>query len=178
MDPRGNKLSVAKKRAGLACIRYADDFVILHKDQSVLELARTEVQNWLARLGLKLNEAKTQFTHTDTVCSGKVGFDFLGFNIRRYAAGLYGRNKWGVLHRTYVKPAKKSIKNHLKQIDAVLQNTKQTEVVLSKLIPIVRGWCKYYKTMSSKKTFGKLRKILFIKLWRWARRKHFQRGTE
>jgi RNA-directed DNA polymerase len=138
-DERGNKLSTTKKRAGLACIRYADDFVILHKDQNVAELAKSEVQNWLSCVGLELKEAKTRYTHTDMVFNGQVGFDFLGFNIRRYGVGPNSRNKWGAEYRTYVKPAKQSIKNHLIHVDAVLKSTSKTEVVLSKFNLIIRG---------------------------------------
>lgn len=90
-------VSAPNKRSGLACIRYVDDFVILHKDLSIVEQVKIEVQNSLLGVGLKLKKAKTRVVYTDVVKNGQIGFDFLGFNIRRYAVGKYGRNKWGII---------------------------------------------------------------------------------
>ena len=107
-DTHGNKLSSPKKRACLACIRYADDFVILHKDQTRVEQAKAETQNWLNKIGLELKESKTRLTHTDTLYQGQIGFDFLGFNVRRYEVGPDSRNKWGSKYKTFIKPDKAS----------------------------------------------------------------------
>src|SRR6266516_2800895 len=62
-------------------VRYADDFVILHADLKELQRAVKRVRQWLATIGLRLHADKTRFTHTLTPYQGRVGFDFLGFNI-------------------------------------------------------------------------------------------------
>ena len=45
----GNK---RKNKQALSLIRYADDFVILHKDIKVLLQAKTVIQEWLNHVGL------------------------------------------------------------------------------------------------------------------------------
>ena len=61
-----------------ALIRYADDLVALcHTRQDALEI-KARLATWLAARGLALNEQKTR-----VVCLSE-GFDFLGFNVRRY----------------------------------------------------------------------------------------------
>ena len=61
-----------------AAIRYADDFVVLcHTRQEALEV-KARLAGWLAPRGLAFNEDKTRVVSLDE------GFDFLGFNVRRY----------------------------------------------------------------------------------------------
>ena len=60
-------------------VRYADDLVALcHTRQDALEV-KARLATWLAPRGLCLNEDKTR------VVTLSEGFDFLGFNVRRYA---------------------------------------------------------------------------------------------
>jgi hypothetical protein len=90
-----------------ALIRYADDLVILHHDLDSLEQAKQETKQWLAQMGLRLKPSKTHITHTLTSYQGKVGFDFLGFNIRQYPTTKYHtrtyRGKPG--YKTLIRPA-------------------------------------------------------------------------
>ena len=61
-----------------ALIRYADDLVALcHTRQEALEV-KARLAAWLAPRGLAFNEDKTRVVSLDE------GFDFLGFNVRRY----------------------------------------------------------------------------------------------
>jgi NAD(P)-dependent dehydrogenase (short-subunit alcohol dehydrogenase family) len=72
---------------------YADDFVILHPDKSVILEAIEEIKNFLKPIGLELSEAKCRLTHT--LClkesdnktegfDGQIGFNFLGFTIKQF----------------------------------------------------------------------------------------------
>ena len=59
-------------------IRYADDFVVhCHTRQEALEV-KAQLAEWLTPRGLAFNDDKTQ------VVSLSEGYDFLGFNVRRY----------------------------------------------------------------------------------------------
>jgi RNA-directed DNA polymerase len=59
-------------------IRYADDLVALcHTRQEAVEV-KARLAAWLAPRGLAFNEDKTRVVTLDE------GFDFLGFNVRRY----------------------------------------------------------------------------------------------
>jgi len=60
-------------------VRYADDFVVTGSDNEYLEREiKPLICRFLAIRGLELSEEKTKITHI------KQGFDFLGFNIRKY----------------------------------------------------------------------------------------------
>ena len=73
-------------------VRYADDFVITGASKDFLESeVRPWVEAFLAQRGLRLSPAKTRVTHIDE------GFDFLGWNFRKYS---------GVL---LIKPSKKNV---------------------------------------------------------------------
>jgi RNA-directed DNA polymerase len=60
-------------------IRYADDLVALCHTQRHAEQVKVKLAEWLAPRGLTFNEEKTRIVHV-----GYSGFDFLGFNVRRY----------------------------------------------------------------------------------------------
>ena len=72
-----------------AVIRYADDFVILHRDLATLQQLRATAEKWLAPLGLELKPSKTRITHTLHGAMGEPGFDFLGFTVRQFPVGKY-----------------------------------------------------------------------------------------
>ena len=173
----GRKLGKKGKTTGLSVIRYADDFVILHKDHLVILQAKQEANLWLEQnAGLKLSMTKSRLAHTDKPKNGMIGFEFLGFHIRRYATSRYGGNKLNTGMKTLIKPSQKSIRKHMDDIERAIQPQLSPEVIINTLTPIVRGWCNYFKTVTSTETFGKLRNYMFQKLLAWARSKHPKRG--
>ena len=48
----------------MAIIRYADDFVVIHRDKDIVEKAKEVIFDWLAEIGLELKPSKTRITHT------------------------------------------------------------------------------------------------------------------
>ena len=74
-------------------VRYADDFIITCENRETLENEiKPMVKEFLAVRGLTLSEEKTKITHIDD------GFDFLGFNIRKYkCCKITDTNKWKLL---------------------------------------------------------------------------------
>ena len=80
-------------------IRYADDFVITGASKELLQNEILPiVREFLHARGLTLSEEKTKITHI-----GK-GFDFLGYNIRKYNGKLL------------IKPSKESLKRFMVKI--------------------------------------------------------------
>ena len=63
-NSRGFQKSKQMKCKTLNLIRYADDFVILHKDIKVVLQAKTIIQEWLNQVGLELRPEKTRIAHT------------------------------------------------------------------------------------------------------------------
>jgi RNA-directed DNA polymerase len=106
------------------------------------------------------------------------GFDFLGFNVRQYKVGKYqsGKNRRGkkLGFKTIIKPSKEKVILHYRKIADTCDTHKSVkqEVLIKKLIPIIRGWCNYYKTVVSKETFSKLSNLTYLRLARWAYRRH------
>jgi RNA-directed DNA polymerase len=96
-------------------------------------------------MGLVLSPTKTKVTHTLTPYEGNVGFDFLGYTIRQFPAGKThtgknpGRKPLGF--KTIIKPSKKSIKTHVRQMNQWVDKLKPApqEAVIQKLNPIIKG---------------------------------------
>lgn len=122
----------------LSIIRYADDFVILHKDIKRIHECKSFIENWLKDLGLELKPNKTRISHTLHEYEGNVGFDFLGFNIRQYEVGKThtGKNPNSKLlgFKTVIKPSKEKIKLHINNVGKVIHKHKATSQMAPTLI--------------------------------------------
>jgi RNA-directed DNA polymerase len=89
--------------------KYADDFIILHRDQAVIHQCQQLVTEWLQKLGLELHPTKTRLAHPLDPEGGKAGFDFLGFEIRQYPVSRHNA-KGGC--KTLIKASRDAIKRH------------------------------------------------------------------
>lgn len=163
----------------ISLIRYADDFLILHKDHNVIKTCQGIIEGWLDDIGLKLNQEKTKIRNTLKEYEGKKpGFDFLGFNIRQYPVGKYqsGKNTRGKAlgFKTIIKPSKEKVIEHYKKLAKIVDTHKAApqHVLIYKLSPSIRGWSNYYKTVCSKETYATVDSLLYWKLLRWGYRRH------
>jgi RNA-directed DNA polymerase len=169
-------LASVAKRYRVAVSRYADDFVALCEDLETLLKVKREAEAWLATVGLRLKPSKTRITHTLDEHEGKVGFDFLGFNIRQYRVGRYRtrtyRGKPGF--KTLIKPSKKACQRHLQEMRKVIRQHKGAPqpALIKVLNPKIRGWAQYYSACVAKETFDRMDEQVFRKLYRWARFRH------
>lgn len=158
------------RSAKVRVVRYADDFVVIHKDREIIEEARIVIDEWLRTRGLELSDEKTRLVHSTE------GFDFLGFNVRHYpkkTSGWYGRNDTSKCKsKLLIKPNEKSIKAHNEALYEVLDTRRAAtqEEVIERLNPIIKGWSNYYRYGVSKKTFAKMDHLLWKKLWQWSKR--------
>ncbi len=149
-------------------IRYADDFVIVCKSEQEAEFIKEKVASFLKNsIGLELSDKKTKITHIAD------GFDFLGFNIRKYT-DKSPRSKYHQIGKLLIKPQKEKVINFLRKIQEVLSNNKtaKQESIIRMLNPMLRGFAMYYRFAVSKKTFSYIEWQLWNKLWRWAKRRH------
>jgi len=138
-------------------IRYADDVIITCNSREVLETkVKPAVESFLGNRGLTLSSEKTHITHIDD------GFDFLGFNVRKYNGKLL------------IQPAKAGIKKLLNELRMILKShpTIKTDKLIWMLNSKLKGWCLYYRHVVSKATFSYVDKQLFEALVRWVRRRH------
>ncbi|MEH2302371.1 group II intron reverse transcriptase/maturase [Nostoc sp.] len=144
-------------RNSLSLIRYADDFVIIHKDLTVVQRCKEIISDWLNGMGLELKPSKTRLTHTLSEHNGQdVGFNFLGFHVRQYPVGKYntGCNSQGkpLGFKTLIKPSKEKLKVHYNRIAKVIDQHKAASqsALIVHLNPIIRGWANYYRTVVDK----------------------------
>lgn len=173
---KGNK---SENSRSISLIRYADDFVILHENQTIVQKCKELIEEWLTDCGLELNQEKTKIKHTLIEHKGqKPGFDFLGFTIRQFPVGKYqsGKNTHGKAlgFKTIIKPSNKAIKGHYEKLAEIVDRHKTAPqaALIGKLNPIIRGWSNYYKTACSKETYTKLEHLLHSKLRAWSNRRH------
>lgn len=161
-----------------AVIRYADDFVVLHHDLNVISELKARAEAFLQTLGLRLKPSKTSITHTLTRHEGRVGFDFLGFNVRQYPRGKHhsARNGKGMVlgFKTLIRPSKASVQEHeqsLKTLFRTLRNA-PAEALIQRLGAKIRGWTNYYATVASSTTFNDIDSRVYAKAIRWVRWRH------
>ena len=84
--------SKSRKIQSLTFIRYADDFVVIHKDIEIIQKCRELIAEWLSDIDLELKPAKTRIAHTlipEQSEDGKAGFNFLGYHIRQFPVGRH-----------------------------------------------------------------------------------------
>jgi len=142
-------------------IRYADDFIITGASKELLENeVKPLVENFLKKRGLELSPEKTKITHIND------GFDFLGWNFRKYDSKLL------------IKPSKESVKSILGKVKEILDSNKnaKTENVIRLLNPVITGWANYHKGTVAKKIFNYVDHQIWIKTWKWAERRHPNKG--
>ncbi len=137
-------------------VRYADDLVALCVSREQAEEVKSRLVAWLAPRGLAFNEDKTHVVHLDE------GFDFLGFNVRRYQDKLL------------IKPSKAAMQRHRKRLAAEMSalHGSNAEAVIMRLNPIIRGWSAYYRSVVSSEAFAKLDNYLWTLTYKWATRSH------
>ena len=110
---------------------------------------------------------KTRITHIDE------GFDFLGWRIKR-DRGRQGRP--GI----YTYPSKRGacVRQGEDQADHPHAATNQSlDQLLHRLNPVLRGWCAYFRSGVSSRTFHYLRHYTWRRVVGWLRRKHPQART-
>ncbi|UUX92666.1 reverse transcriptase domain-containing protein [Methanoplanus endosymbiosus] len=141
-------------------IRYADDFLVTAPTRDIAEEICGQIQIFIAKRGLKLSKSKTLITHIDE------GFDFLGWNFRKYNGKLL------------IKPSRNSIKKIIEKMKEIIHRGAAwtQEDLIIKLNPLITGWANYHRHIVAKRTYQKLDFILWNMLWRWAKRRHHNKG--
>jgi len=160
----GAKFGIAKaKKLKVNVVRYADDFVITGDSKEVLESEiRPWVEAFLAVRGLQLSEEKTRITHIDD------GFDFLGWNFRKYSGKLL------------IKPGRKNVQTFYRKVADTISGNKtvKQEDLIRLLNPMLRGWAQYHSPVVAKQAYSRMESLVFRKLWRWSKRRHPNKNSD
>jgi RNA-directed DNA polymerase len=159
----GAKLGFTKaKKLKVNVVRYADDFVITGDSKEVLEQEiRPWVEAFLAVRGLQLSEEKTRITHIDQ------GFDFLGWNFRKYSGKLL------------IKPSRKNVQAFYRKVAETISGNKtvKQEELIRLLNPMLRGWAQYHSPVVAKQAYSRMEHLVFQRLWWWSKRRHPQKSS-
>jgi group II intron reverse transcriptase/maturase len=158
--PDANRGTVAKKKA-LTVVRYADDFVIIHRNKEILERCVEETKRWLCNVGLEISEEKSALRDC------RNGFLFLGFQIIQVRKIRIGR------YKTKIIPSKQKRILFLKNLREIIQRNKaNTSYNLIRMLrPKIIGWANYYRFCECKKVFSYMTDRVFRKLRAWVFRR-------
>jgi RNA-directed DNA polymerase len=179
--PKGTSMGTRDKQRSLSVIRYADDFVVMHYDKTVVLKCKEAIQLWLKDVGLELSEEKTRITHTLELTEEeqiefqvtKPGFDFLGFTIRQFRA-KYAKGQIDGIN-TIIVPSGKKCKAYQEKLALVIRRSTNLnqELLIKTLNPIIVGWSRYFGLSDaiSQRVLQKMDYLLYLKLRRWAKRK-------
>lgn len=154
-----------ERRLNARLVRYADDLVVICRDQT--ESAREEVCRVLTRLGLTLNDEKTQ-----RVDLWQEAVTFLGFEIRMQRSPRTGRAF------PMVYPSKKAlvgIRQAIKERTTRQQACHPPAMVIADLNQQVRGWVQYFHYGHCTQAFNKLRRYVADRVRLYLHRRRGQR---
>ncbi len=153
-----------RQRNKVHLVRHADDFIISGTSKALLEHeVQPLVAHFLSERGLELSHEKTKITHS------RNGFDFLGQNVRRYRDG-----------KVLLKPSRKNVQTFLTKVRQTIREEGSWLTagdVIWRLNRQIRGWAQYHRHAASKRTFTLVDRAIFRAIWRWARRRHDQKGA-
>ena len=146
-------------------VRYADDLVLLTNRDA--QWALSCLREILARLELRLNEAKSRVVDAE-----KETFDFLGFTYRR----VWNRTRTKRAAIFY--PSKKSqqrLRDRIKKVLAAGSPVRTAEQI-RRVNVLVRGWVNYFRVGNSSAVFQDVRWYVEEKLRRVLQRKAHRYG--
>lgn len=142
-------------------IRYADDLMVTASTRELLEeTVLPIVAAFLEPRGLHLSKEKTKIVHIDE------GFDFLGANVRKFNGKLLMR------------PTKANVRELLRKTRTLIRRNRgtKTEDMLRQLNRVLQGWAHQFRHLTASRTFSSIDFHIFRQLWRWALRRHRNKG--
>src|SRR4029453_11665413 len=100
-------------------------------------------------------------------CSPPRGFDFPGWNIRRYPNG-----------KLLIKPSKAAIGRDRQRSAGEMRTMRGPNAlaVIVTLNPVIRGWTAYHRSQVSSEVFTSLAAYMWTLTWKWARHSHPNKG--
>jgi RNA-directed DNA polymerase len=137
-------------------VRYADDLAVFCHTRQQAEQVKARLAGWLAPRGLAFNEEKTRIVHLGE------GFNFLGFNVRRYRGKLL------------IKPSREAVRRIRERLAAETRALRGSNAmaVIARLNPVIRGWSAYYRAVVSSEVFSALDSHVWRLTYKWACHSH------
>lgn len=136
-------------------VRYADDFVILAENKINAVMMKSHIRDILkSKANLELSDEKTDITHISN------GFNFLGFNLRKYEDKLL------------IKPSNENVRLFKQKISGIIRKSKSENIntLIAKLNPIIKGWGNYYRHVVSNGAFHHATGCIVSNMIKWCKR--------
>jgi len=144
-------------------IRYADDLMATARTRRMLQQRVIPIIGaFLKERGLNLSQEKSRIVHI------KDGLEFLGANVRKYKGKLLMRPT-----RANVIAFTRSIKEYIQS-----HRTTKTVHLIHQLNRRLRGWANAFRHLVSSRAFRFVDRCVFRQLWRWARKRHGNKGVK
>jgi len=158
--------STKAKRSALGIVRYADDFVIIHRNKEIMYRVMEETKIWLRNIGLEISEEKSGLRLASQ------SFSFLGFTV------VYVRNKTSKKFKVKIVPSKNNIQKLTQKVKFILDQNKATSSyqLIGILRPIIIEWGNYFQFCECKETFSKVDNVIWNMLRAWVFRRAVRKG--
>lgn len=158
--PYGSYGRSREKISALTFVRYADNFLVIHPDESIILEVREICRTWLQQNPkLELNDQKTSIVRSDQGCN------YLGFTIVTIMRN--GRE------RVKIYPSKEAQNNICLKVREIVQTHKAAaaSTLINALNPVILGWGNYYKYSECSEVFSNISHKIHLKLRAWAFRR-------
>ncbi len=123
--------------SGVHLIRYADDMIVLGKNEEICKKNKEIIKQFLKLRGLELHKTKTKIINI------KEGFDFLGFNIVRkpHNPKLNNTKTESESQKTVllIQPSEKSVNKVKEKIVKIITKSSPIMRIIRDLNPVLRG---------------------------------------
>lgn len=144
----------------LTLVRYADDFVVIHKEKRIIELAKAELAALFERTHcVRFNDEKTKITLSTE------GIKFLGFSIIH----VYRQRKLRVKIYPTVE-AQGRLRQKVTDI-CLSMRTATAYQLIERLRPCLIGWANYYQKCECADVFANVDFSIYQVLRKWAFRR-------
>lgn len=144
-------------RSRVNFIRYADDFIITGKSETILKkYVLPAMKGFLEERGLKLSEEKTKITYI------RHGFTFLGQTFRKHGSTLH------------IIPSKEGVLALIRKVGIIIREHIGAPIFLMirKLNDVLRGWANYHRHVVASDAFQRVDNYVYEQLWRMVRKRH------
>jgi RNA-directed DNA polymerase len=138
-------------------VRYADDAVVVCRNEADARRAYGWIVETLKRLGLEPQMEKTRIVHLRTE-----GIDFLGCHLRM-AMSRRNPGRW-YLYRWPNRKAMKKVRDRIREITNCKRSGMKLADVIAELNPVLRGWGEYFRNGNAARQFNVIDRYVWDRL--------------
>jgi RNA-directed DNA polymerase len=168
--------------SNLACIRYADDFVVFARSKYLMDnYIIPSINAFMKARGLELNVEKTKIIR---LTDPGTELNFLGYTFKFQQKW---RSKQGVFWTDHAAskgialyPNKNKTLGMIRKLKEIFKTSQNLDAynLIANLNPIIRGWANYFNIGNSSRYRDTVRNALYHLVWKWAHHKHRKWGKK